>query len=191
MQILIVKLHFEQCTIDQAIFIKHGPTTLIIIVIHIDDCTIAASSLALIVAFTAELTKHVKITDLGKLHWLLGIEVTHNREERSLALSQQSYLNSIICCFNFNDLKPVSSPMEPNVRLSTSQSPLTGAGYAAMQHIPYQEAVGSLMYAALAHNLTYPTLSQMSHVSQATLAHHTGMLSIESTATCSELKTCT
>ena len=39
--------------------------------------------------------------------------------------------------------------MEPNVRLSTSQSPSTGAGYAAMQHIPYQEAVGSLMYATL------------------------------------------
>ena len=39
--------------------------------------------------------------------------------------------------------------MELNVRLSTSQSPLTGAGYAAMQHILYQEAVGSLMYATL------------------------------------------
>ena len=149
MQILVIKLHFKQCTIDQAIFVKHGPTTLIIIVVHVDDCTIAASSLALIVAFKAELTKHVEITDLGELHWLLGIEVTRNREERSLALSHRSYLDSIIRRFNFDDLKPVSSPMEPNVRLSTSQSPSTGAGYAAMQHIPYQEAVGSLMYAAL------------------------------------------
>ena len=149
MQILIIKLHFKQCTIDQAVFVKHGPTTLIIIVVHIDDCTITASSLTLIVTFKAELTKHVEIMDLGKLHWLLGIEVTCNQEERSLTLSQWLYLNSIIHRFNFNDLKPVSSPMEPNVRLSTSQSPSTGAGYAAMQHIPYQEAVGSLMYAAL------------------------------------------
>ena len=149
MQILVVKLHFKQCTINQAIFVKHGPTTLIIIVVHVDDCTIAASSLTLIIAFKAELTKHVKITDLGELHWLLGIEVTHNWEERSLALSQWSYLDSIIHRLNFDNLKPVSSPMEPNVRLSTSQSPSTGAGYAAMQHILYQEAVGSLMYTAL------------------------------------------
>ena len=44
MQILVVKLHFKQCTINQAIFVKHGPTTLIIIVVHVDNCTITASS---------------------------------------------------------------------------------------------------------------------------------------------------
>ena len=122
---------------------KHGSKTLIIIVVHVDDCTIAASSLTLVVAFKAELSKHVEITDLGELHWLLGIEVMRNREECSLALSQHSYLESIIRRFNFNNLKPVSSPMEPNVKLSSSQSPTTGADFTAMQHIPYHEAVGS------------------------------------------------
>ena len=39
--------------------------------------------------------------------------------------------------------------MELNVKLSSSQSPTTGADFAAMQHIPYCEAVSSLMYAAL------------------------------------------
>ena len=39
--------------------------------------------------------------------------------------------------------------MEPNMKLSSSQSPTTGADFAAMQHIPYREAIGSLMYAAL------------------------------------------
>ena len=128
---------------------KHGSKTLIIIVVHVDDCTIAASSLALVVAFKAELSKHVEIMDLGELHWLLGIKVTRNREECSLALSQCSYLESIIRHFNFNDLKPVSLPMELNVKLSSSQSPTTGADFAAMQHIPYREAVGLLMYATL------------------------------------------
>ena len=143
---------------------KHGSKTLIIIIVHVNDCTIAASSLALIVAFKAELSKHVEITDLGELHWLLGIEVTRNREECSLALSQRSYIESIIRRFNFNDLKPVSSPMEPNVKLSSSQSPTTGADFAAMQHIHYCEAVGSLMYAALG---TRPDISYaMTNVSR-------------------------
>ena len=156
MHILITNLRFKQCTVDQAVFVKHSSKTLIIIIVHVDDCTIAASSLALIVAFRVELSKHIEITDLGELHWLLGIEVTCNREECSLALSQRSYLESIIHHFNFNDLKPVSLPMEPSMKLSSSQSPTTGADFAAMQHIPYHEAVGSLMYAALG---TRPNIS--------------------------------
>ena len=87
--------------------------------------------------------------DLSKLHWLLGIEVMRNREEQTIALSQQSYLESITRRSGFDELKPVSSLMEPHIKLTNTQSPSTGAEYAAMQHILYREAVGSLMYAAL------------------------------------------
>jgi len=41
----------------------------------VDDCTIAASSVAAVDTFKAGLRKHVEVTDLGKLHWMLGIEV--------------------------------------------------------------------------------------------------------------------
>jgi hypothetical protein len=39
--------------------------------------------------------------------------------------------------------------MEPHIKLHSDQSPSTGAEYATMWHIPYREAVGSLMYASL------------------------------------------
>ena len=39
--------------------------------------------------------------------------------------------------------------MDPNSHLSIMQSPSTGAQYTAMAHIPYCEAVGTLMYAML------------------------------------------
>ena len=39
--------------------------------------------------------------------------------------------------------------MDPNVKLSTAQSPSTSAQYAAMQNIPYCKAVGVLMYMML------------------------------------------
>ena len=39
--------------------------------------------------------------------------------------------------------------MDPASWLSTIQSPLTTKEYAAMKHVPYHEAVGSLMYATL------------------------------------------
>ena len=86
---------------------------------------------------------------------LLDIEVMQNCKECTIALSQCSYLESITHHFGFNELKPVLSPMEPHTKLTNAQSPSTSAKYAAMQHIPWCEAVGSLMYAALS---THPDI---------------------------------
>ena len=55
----------------------------------------------------------------------------------------------MLCCYGFDDLKPVSLPMETSIRLTTAQSPSTTQEIAHMRNIPYQEAVGLLMYASL------------------------------------------
>ncbi|GLB43841.1 putative encoded by [Lyophyllum shimeji] len=86
---------------------------------------------------------------LGELHWLLGIEIKRVREQRTIHLSQRSYIDSILRRYGLQDLKPASIPMDTSVRLSSAQSPATMAEFAAMRDVPYHEAVGSLMYAAL------------------------------------------
>ena len=54
--------------------------------------------------------------------------------------------------------------MEPHIKLINTQSPLTGAEYASMQHIPYHEAIKLLMYTVLSPhpNITY-AVSTISH----------------------------
>ncbi|CAA7259930.1 unnamed protein product [Cyclocybe aegerita] len=121
---IMVLLGFEQCAVDQAVFFKRRGKALVIVLVHVDDCTIVATALPLIEAFKAEVAKHVEITDLGELHWILGIEVQRNRECRIIFLSQRSYIDSI-------------------------PSPSTTVEIAKMANIPYHKAVGSLMYASL------------------------------------------
>ena len=62
---------------DQAIYHKMSTVAgeLIVIAVHVDDCMITASQLRLVEDFEAGLSKHVEVTDLGELHWMLGIEV--------------------------------------------------------------------------------------------------------------------
>ena len=79
-----------------------------------------------------------------------------NRDECTISLCQQPYIKSIVCCFSLDELRPISNPMELSTKLHSGQSPLTGAKYAAMWHIPYRKAVGSLMYASLT---THPDIS--------------------------------
>ena len=64
-------------------------------------------------------------------------------------LSQHAYINMIITYFNFNDLKPSAVPMDHNQPLGRSQCPSTLANITWMRNIPYHEAVGLLMYAAM------------------------------------------
>ena len=91
-----------------------------IVLVHVDNCTITAMSLALIKIFKATISKHVEITDLGKLHWLLGIEVKCDHILHTIHLSQCSYLESILCRYGFQDLKPVSMPMDMSIGLTTT-----------------------------------------------------------------------
>ena len=87
---ILSSLGFAQCKVDQAVFFKHtkSPRTLIVIAVHVDDCTITASSTSAVEALKVGLRKHVEVTDLGELHWMLGIEVRRDRAGGTVHLSQ-------------------------------------------------------------------------------------------------------
>jgi len=148
---IMARLGFMRCKGDQAVFFMRSEeqNVLMVMLVHIDDCTIVGNKQSLIDKFKAEISKHIEITDLGKLHWILGIEVHRIQEEGKILLSQRTYINSILRRFGFDDLKPVSTSMDPNIQLTTAQLPTTTEEFAQMRNIPYHEAVGSLMYASL------------------------------------------
>ena len=116
---------------------------------HVDNCTIAASSLSLIEDFKAGLQEHVKVTNLGELHWMLGVKIKRDHEANTIYLSQCMYINSILRWYNFKDLKPLSTPMDPSFQLTPDQAPATMAEHAAMHDKPYRKAVGAFNWAAL------------------------------------------
>lgn len=159
-------LGFKRSDVDQAMFYRRKGATLIVVLVHVDDCMIAGTSITLILRFKMEIAKFVTITGLGKLHWILGIEVKRIWERRTIHLSQHLYINSMLRRYGLQDLKPVSLPMETSIRLTSAQSPTTTQEITYMHNIPYQEAVGSLMYTSLGTHpdITYAvqTISQFS-----------------------------
>ena len=148
---IMTKLKFLRSEVDSAVFFQRDEVKkmLIIVLVHVDDCTIVGCPKQLIPKFKIEMSKFVQITNLGELHWILGIEVRKIWEDKQILLSQRSYINSILRRYGFDDAKPISTPMDTNVRLSSAQSPSSTEEFAKMRNIPYHEAVGSLMYASL------------------------------------------
>ena len=94
------------------------------------------------------------ISDLGELSWLLGLKVEHDRQNRSIALSQQAYVQTVVERFWLQDARSAHTPMHSGSVLSVDQSPSSAEQAGNMQDVPYQRAIGSLMYVTTSTNLT-------------------------------------
>ncbi len=149
-EILCDHLGFSQCDVDQAVFYRNDEKKgFMVIVVHVDDCTLAARNLEVIAKFKEELSQFVEVTDLGELHWLLGMEIKRDRHARTLHLSQKSYIEGILRRYGLDEHKPLSTPMDPNVHLSTAQCASTPEDIAIMRDVDYRGMLGALMYASI------------------------------------------
>jgi hypothetical protein len=145
---VFLKLGFSRSRVDQAVYFKRTSTEQMVITVSVDDMAVTANDISHIHRFKSQLQAYFEISDLGELKWLLGLKVTRDRTARTLTLSQKAYVATIVECFCLEDAKSTQTPMEPGVTLSTDQSPATHAELEDMKDVPYQRAIGSLMYAA-------------------------------------------
>jgi hypothetical protein len=89
-------LGFSRANADHSVFYIKSPTKPIIIGVSVDDMTIAAKMLETIKWFKKEMCQRFEISDLGKLHWLLGVEIIRDHLTRTIRLSQKAYVDSIL-----------------------------------------------------------------------------------------------
>src|SRR5438477_6632799 len=113
----LTDMGFKHSEANHTIFFKSDATSPTILVIYVNDCTITGSSELQIVNTKCELQEKFKLTDLGPLSWLLGIRVTRDRSARTITLSQQSYIDTILSHCNFTSMTPHTTPMDLNLVL--------------------------------------------------------------------------
>ena len=93
-----------------------------------------------------ELRSFFKIKDLGPIKFMLGWEVTRDRDARKITISQKGYAEKALEHFGMSECRACVTPMEPNSRLSSDNSPQTEAEKDSMRLIPYGTLVGVLLY---------------------------------------------
>jgi hypothetical protein len=109
-----------------------------------------------------ELSRKFEMKDLGNLHFFLGMEVERDRA-RLFYINQIEYLKEILKHFHMKDSKAIEVPHDPKTKLKNNVNKDD-----EMVKVPYQQHVGSLMYAMLCTrlDLAYPISMVSQHMSK-------------------------
>jgi hypothetical protein len=111
--ILMGPLRMKRCEVDQAVFYRIEGESMMALASHVDDCSAIASSVELEKEIKTVLGNAFEISDLGEINWILGIAVNRDRSARTIALSQKSYINSILSRYGFRALSQSRCPWIP------------------------------------------------------------------------------
>ena len=117
-----LKMDFTWLFSDQCIYIRHTDQDLLITSVHIDDMTILGSDIDAITDMKAELGKYFTITDLGEAKQIVGLELDRDMEAGTLKIKQTQYIQKVLEKFGMADSHPVSTPLDPNVKLVKTPS---------------------------------------------------------------------
>ena len=143
------ELHLTHSAVDHGVFYSHDSDGTTILCSSTNDFLITASSAQRMATFKGNLSQHFEMSDLGELGWILGIRVKRNRTSRTVSISQAAYIDLVVKRFNLDTAPPLQTPIDPNAQISKAQSPADEKQRDDMRSVPYREAIGSLMYAAI------------------------------------------
>ena len=140
----LTELGFKRCIKEYCLYVRRDGSTILLIVVYVDDLTLAGNSLAALRRVKAALAMRFKMTDLGELHYMLKIEIQRDRAKRLLSLSQEKYIREIVRKYGGSELSVRSVPLDPKLRLVPEET-LKGEEVFA-QPYPYRSLIGSLQY---------------------------------------------
>ncbi|GKV28694.1 hypothetical protein SLEP1_g37711 [Rubroshorea leprosula] len=137
---------------DTALFVRKSTQGMVLLLIYVDDMIITGDDVSRINELKQFLSHRFEMKDLGSLSYFLGLEVTSS--DAGYLLSQMKYASDLISKADLTDSKNVSTPLEPNVKLT----PLDGSPLPDPTR--YRQLVGSLVYLTT----TRPDIAYAVHV---------------------------
>ncbi|KAK4835556.1 hypothetical protein QYF36_011335 [Acer negundo] len=84
---------------------------LVFLILYVDDILLFGNDVGVLTSVKEWLAKQFDMKDLGEASFILGIQVIRDRKNRTIALSQASYIDKILSRFSMHDSKKVGSLM--------------------------------------------------------------------------------
>ncbi|CAI7905052.1 unnamed protein product [Closterium sp. NIES-54] len=138
----LAALGFAPSTADPSLFLRTD-TSLppFYVLVYVDDLVFAIGDTAGLAHVKSEQQKRHTCTDLGELRSYLGLQITRDRAQRTIILTQSHMVQQVLQRFDFTYSSPQATPLSTRNSLSAlpSDESVEPSG-------PYPELVGCLMY---------------------------------------------
>lgn len=139
----LTELGFIRCIKEYCMYVRREGSKMVIIVVYVDDLTIAGNDLRVVRRVKAALAARFKMTDLEELHYLLKVEIRRDRKKKLMSLSQERYIESLLKKYG-PEVKVRSLPMNPDAKL-VPEAHLKGEEVFAQPFL-YRNLIGSYQY---------------------------------------------
>ena len=134
---------YHRTNADHSVFYNRDNGT--ILAAYVDDLLLIGPNLDHIIELKKMLSDEFLMTDLGPVAHYLGVQVSRDRYNRTLTMTQTPYLIKVLGDHGMLDCNSIKTPVETGINLVPSTIQATADDTKA-----YQSAIGSLMYAMTA-----------------------------------------
>ena len=132
---------FVQFKSDYSVFTRIKGSSIIMILVYVDDILIASNNVDAMNSFKQFLDSKFKLKDLGTLKYFLGLKVA--RTKKGISLCQRKYTLDLLVDICLLASKPASIPMEQSTKFSNS------IGELVSDISQYKRIIGKLLYLTL------------------------------------------
>ena len=136
---------FRPTQSDPCVYTHGSGVTLVILTLYVDDIVISGKDPTLEEQKKKELKERFEMTDMQEVSRILGMVVTRDYDEGTLAITQTAYVENILERFGMQDAKAAHTPgYGPELSAEQPEDKLLGAEATKL----YKVITGSLLYLA-------------------------------------------
>ena len=107
---------FHRNTNEPILYVKEKSDDILIVCIYMDDIISFSSSEVLSRRFKKGMTDEFEMTDLGLLHYFLGLQIC--QIDYDIFVSQEKYSLNLLNKFNMQNCKMFSTPLNTNAKFT-------------------------------------------------------------------------
>lgn len=135
---------------DECVYIFREGKGICIIGTHVDDLFVLCNTEGKQIKdrVLRALREKMEVDDKGEIKYALDTHIERDREQGTLRISQQAYIQSIIKEFNMQEAKGKETPA-PTSEITEADLPKTPEEKARVGALPIRNAIGKLWWAAL------------------------------------------
>uniref|UniRef100_A0A2N9E312 Integrase catalytic domain-containing protein n=1 Tax=Fagus sylvatica TaxID=28930 RepID=A0A2N9E312_FAGSY len=160
----LLTIGFTASLADPSLFVYKNGSTVIYLLLYVDDIILTGSVPAAIQELIRDLAQAFELKDLGPLKYFLGLQVEYTPS--GLLVHQTKYATDLLAKHNMSTCKPCSTPFVPPSTSVLTESSLLSDPFS------YRSLVGALQYLTFTRpDLSFAINSLCQHMHQPTTSH--------------------